>query len=181
MLIFILLRKLFSYFSKFTTHVLVSVENFWKFRGNLHLLSLEFPEISRLRCNDFFKLFICCQAEKVLGDFFLEDFFFKDFIYRNMLAAGFSYHSKMTVHMYEMLWINSFVLNCIFSNISRVWKMLYRKYRKTSNNIPPLIIRAPLKFQKKVSSTSNNSRPLIIPATIFRGNRLTVRKNNRLN
>ena len=57
----------------------------------------------------------------------------------------------------------------------------FTTYRKTSNNVPPLIIPAPLKFQKKVSSTSNNSRPLIIPATISRGNRLTVRKNNRLN
>ena len=45
-------------------------------------------------------------------------------------------------------------------------------YRITSNNVPSLIITAPLKFQKKVSSTSNNSRPLIIPGTFFRGNRL---------
>ena len=37
-------------------------------------------------------------------------------------------------------------------------------YRKTSNNVPPLIITAPLKFQKKVSRTSNNVRSLIIPA-----------------
>ena len=58
---------------------------------------------------------------------------------------------------------------------------LLSKYRITSNNVPPLIILAPLKPQKKVSSTSNNSRPLIIPATIFRGYRLTVRKNNMLN
>ena len=32
------------------------------------------------------------------------------------------------------------------------------KYRKISNNVPPLIIPAPLKFQKKASRTSNNSR-----------------------
>ena len=37
------------------------------------------------------------------------------------------------------------------------------------------------RITSKVSSTSNNSRPLIIPATFFRGNRLTVRKNNMLN
>ena len=30
-------------------------------------------------------------------------------------------------------------------------------YCKTSNNVPPLIIPAPLKVQKKVSSISNNS------------------------
>ena len=40
-------------------------------------------------------------------------------------------------------------------------------YRKTSNNVPPLIIPAPLKFQKKVSRTSNSVRPLIIPAPTF--------------
>ena len=34
-------------------------------------------------------------------------------------------------------------------------------HRITSNNSPPLINPAPLKFQKKVSSTSNNCRPLI--------------------
>ena len=33
-----------------------------------------------------------------------------------------------------------------------------------NNTVLPLIIPAPLEFQKKVSSTSNNSRPLIIPA-----------------
>ena len=37
------------------------------------------------------------------------------------------------------------------------------RYRVTSNNSRPLIILAPLNFQKKVSSTSYNSRPLIIP------------------
>ena len=50
----------------------------------------------------------------------------------------------------------------------------HKTFRITSNNIPPLIIPAPLKYQEKVSSTSNHSRPLIIPTTIFRGNKLTV-------
>ena len=45
-------------------------------------------------------------------------------------------------------------------------------YCKTSNNVPPLIIPAPLKFQKNYQ---------VILAKIFRGNRLTARKNNMLN
>ena len=47
-------------------------------------------------------------------------------------------------------------------------------YRITSNNSCPLIIPAPLKFQKKVSSTSNNFRPLVIPAQGTRQNYIGI-------
>ena len=38
------------------------------------------------------------------------------------------------------------------------------KYRKTSNNVHPLIMSAPLIFGKKKLNTSNNVRPLIMSA-----------------